>query len=668
MQLDIHILAAMAAIAVSLVALLSNPGRNINRLFVFLSLHATLWLLARREVFLRPEGLSWLRVATAIGAFFPVHFWVIKESVVNSREGVARIARRGWLWILLSVVIGVLPFQSWFIPYDSTSVEKRWGLGYYFYTLVLILAYGILLRETVQQIRRKKGASRMELQLLLLGGGAIATGILLLMGGRIVLGDFWLVRLNPQPVAILVFYSATVVAMTTSRIFDARQLVFVGLQKISLVVGVGVIGYVLYSASTFLFPTAMAYFVTVGLSVWVFGRLNALLGRLFRFFPEATVARQAAYAASQRESKTEPLLASFVSILRGWGQSERAIILYGVGDVLSSCGIEVQKDADVVVGMRKLRWASPERLLRERESPEGAAVADFLREHSLGVVVIAEGPALTTLIGVGVGASRRPYTYPQVMQLMELASIMESALERAHFSAKVQHTEQLATVGLLGASLAHEIRNPLVSIKTFVQLLPTHYQDARFREKFFHLIGSEVTRIDQLTEQLLDLASPRTYAAAMHALHSVLQPGIELVAAKAADKNVQFLTDFQASPDLVCTDPAAAKQVLLNLCFNAIQAVDEHRVEGERWVRLTTRNTPAGVEMAVADNGPGIAPEIQQRLFQPFQTTKSTGFGLGLAICRDILANLGASISVDPPVSGQGATFRVIYPCQVSSS
>jgi signal transduction histidine kinase len=91
---------------------------------------------------------------------------------------------------------------------------------------------------------------------------------------------------------------------------------------------------------------------------------------------------------------------------------------------------------------------------------------------------------------------------------------MESALERAHFSAKVQHAEQLATVGLLGASLAHEIRNPLVSIKTFVQLLPTHYQDARFREKFFHLIGSEVTRIDQLTEQLLDLASPRTYAAA----------------------------------------------------------------------------------------------------------------------------------------------------------
>ena len=92
-----------------------------------------------------------------------------------------------------------------------------------------------------------------------------------------------------------------------------------------------------------------------------------------------------------------------------------------------------------------------------------------------------------------------------------------------------------------------------------------------------------------------------------------------------------------------------------------------HETE-ERWVKIATRNTPGGIEMAVADSGPGISEEIRPRLFQPFQTTKSTGFGLGLAICSDILANLNASITVDPPVPGQGATFRVIFPCQPSSS
>jgi signal transduction histidine kinase len=200
-----------------------------------------------------------------------------------------------------------------------------------------------------------------------------------------------------------------------------------------------------------------------------------------------------------------------------------------------------------------------------------------------------------------------------------------------------------------------------VTIKAFVQLLPNHYQDAAFREKFFHLIGDEVTRIDGLTQQLLDLASPHSYSAQRVELHPVLQASLELVTGKAANKRIQFLTDFQAAPDLAYTDPSAAKQVLLNLCFNAIQAVEGQA--GDRWVKLSTRNVPNGLEMSVQDSGPGIAPEIRPRLFQPFQTTKSSGFGLGLAICSDILAGLDASISVDSSLPGQGATFRVVFPC-----
>jgi signal transduction histidine kinase len=246
-------------------------------------------------------------------------------------------------------------------------------------------------------------------------------------------------------------------------------------------------------------------------------------------------------------------------------------------------------------------------------------------------------------------------------QLIELASIIESALERANFSVKAQHAEQLATVGLLGASLAHEIRNPLVTIKTFVQLLPKHHQDPVFREKFFTLIGEEVTRIDRLTEQLLDLASPRAYISEEIDLHPVLQTSLELVAAKATDKRIQFLTDFAAAPDRVRTDASAAKQVLLNLCLNAIQAVEGQ--EGERWIKISTRNVTDGIEMVVADSGPGIAPEIRPRLFEPFQSTKSSGFGLGLAICSDILAGLDASITVDPSVPGSGASFRIAFPC-----
>jgi signal transduction histidine kinase len=394
--------------------------------------------------------------------------------------------------------------------------------------------------------------------------------------------------------------------------------------------------------------------------------LNNWLDRKFQFVSQAVKARQAAFATAQKETRLEDLESSFRALLKGWGQTEQALIVFGTNPNLSGSGVELDSNGAVVQAMKTLRWVTPERLSRERLTQERLRVAEMLEQHQLGALVVEVGAALTVLIGVGISASRRPYTYPQVTELMELASIIQGSLERAHFSAKAQRAEQLATVGVLGASVAHEIRNPLVSIKTFVQLLPMHYHEQMFRDKFFKLIGDEVERIDQLTQQLLDLATPRTYSSQLIGLHPLLEAALDLVAAKASHRQVSLIKDFKADPDVAFTDSAAAKQVMLNLCFNAIQAVETHRTE-ERWIKIATRNTERGIEMAVADSGPGISPEMRPRLFQAFHTSKSSGFGLGLAICSDILSNVQANIAVDPPQPGQGATFRVTFPCQPSS-
>jgi signal transduction histidine kinase len=667
MRLDINLAVAFVAAAVGVLAFFSNPKRLLNRIFLTLSFHAALWLIARELMFRSTEGLFWLRISAAIGAFFPLHFWVVKE-VVAERLVVRCRGRLTFLpWLISGILLAGIPLTDWFIPSDSTAEDRRWGAGYLAYAVALIFCYAELIRQTISQIRRESGVKKIELQLLLYGGCGVAGGILVLMAIRLVWDDLWWLRVNPQAVAVLVFYTATVVVMTTSRVFDARQIVRVAGSWIALIAAIAAFSHFIFRALSSVASEFVSLFASTALSIVFFSWFRVLLIRLLEFYPEAEAARQAAFAAAQRESRVDRLEQSFVSIIRGWGQSEIAILLQGAKGMLSGSGIDLARQGAELSALSLLRWATPERLAREKPTPERQELARFLEQHGLGVLVLAEGPSLTAVIGVGVGASRRPYTYPQVTQLLELASIMESALERAHFSAKVQHAEQLATVGLLGASMAHEIRNPLVSIKTFVQLLPTHYQDPAFREKFFRLIGSEVSRIDQLTEQLLDLSTPRTYAATRQSLHAVLQSSLDLVTAKAADQGVEVRTEFLADPDAVYTDAAAARQVMLNLCFNAIQAVEAH-ASGERWIRIATRNTAAGVEMVVTDNGPGIAPEMQQRLFQPFQTTKSSGFGLGLAICRDILANLGATITVDPSVPAAGATFRVVFPCQASSS
>lgn len=663
MQITATLVAAIVVTVIGLGILWANPVRAINRAVFGCSLHVVVWLLISHVMTLKSAGgLFWLRLACSVGAVLPLHLWGVKEVIANASLAWLRKWLRWAPWAFVGVGLAILPFTEWFIPSFSTTEQHLRGPGYHVYTISLILAYVLLLVDTAKSTRNLEGIRRIELQVWLSGGAATAATVILLMAANAVFHEPALIRL--QPFVILTFFGGTVVSITIHRVFDGRQLLLVFVEKCCLVGAVACFAFVLQATLRIVVPQPIAFLATTALGLWFAKILNSWLDHWFHFYAEATTARQAAFAVTRRETRIEGLEKAFLNILKGWGHTEHALLVVGGRGLLRGPGIELPEEADVVKALRHLRWATPERLARERPTPERRALAQFLTEQRLGALVIGEGPTLTALVGVGVAASRRPFTYPQITQLLELASIIESALERAHFSVKAQHAEQLATVGLLGASLAHEIRNPLVTIKTFVQLLPKHHEDPAFREKFFTLIGDEVARIDRLTEQLLDLASPKAYQAKEIELHPMLRSSLELVAAKATDKRIQFLTDFQAAPDKVVTDASAAKQVLLNLCFNAIQAVETQN--SERWVKVSTRNVSAGVEMIVEDSGPGIAPEIRPRLFQPFQTTKSSGFGLGLAICSDILAGLDATISVDPTEPGRGAVFRIVFPCPAS--
>jgi signal transduction histidine kinase len=592
--------------------------------------------------------------------------WIVKESILGNvswRNGAWLLRNTGWFAVPL--FLACVPFSEAFIPSYSTDEDRIRGFAYYGYYVGLIGTYAWLFRESVLNVRQLTGARRLELQLWMYGGCSVAAAIYLLIGlGAVTQSPVFHVN---QPLVIVVFYIITVYTITSHRVFDARQILLVIVEK-SLLFGTALaVAAVTFRIAGFFLTDALSFILGVTTALVCAALLNPWLDRRFQFYPRGFTARQTAFAVAQRERRLEELETAFFNLLKGWGQTDEVLIVHGAGELRSRDGVVLASNDVVLTAMADLRWATPERLARERPTPGRTAVAQFLANHNLGLLVVEKGSTLTVLIGVGISASRRPFTYPQVSQLVELASIITGAFERALLLLKVQHAEQLATVGMLGASLAHEIRNPLVSIKTFVQLLPSHYQDPAFREKFFKLLGDEVDRIDHLTVQLLELATPRNYAATFIELNPVLRATIDLVATKAVHRNISLVTDLTASPDLVHTDTAAAKQVVLNLCFNAIQAV-ENQEQGERWVRVVTRRHGTSVEVAVSDSGPGIAPEMLPRLFQPFQTTKSSGFGLGLAICRDILAKLNASISVDPPQPNQGATFRVNFPCQPSLS
>jgi signal transduction histidine kinase len=135
---------------------------------------------------------------------------------------------------------------------------------------------------------------------------------------------------------------------------------------------------------------------------------------------------------------------------------------------------------------------------------------------------------------------------------------------------------------------------------------------------------------------------------------------------RATEARISISSTLTAYKDTIFADPSAIRQVLINLFINAIQALEMQ--ETDRRIEIRSRNTPGGaVILEVSDNGPGIPPEQRAKLFHPFASTKTTGMGLGLAVCSDILHEHKATIIV-PDTGRPGATFRITFPCPPPSS
>jgi signal transduction histidine kinase len=652
--------AAVAAGIAGVVALWTNPSRTLNRALFFFSLHLGFCLFGL-HLLVVGHSLGWLRITAVAIVLMPAHLWSLMAGVVSPA---ATWRQRAWgcrLWLAYGALMAGWAGSDISIAPSAAQPLLYWSTGYLLAMAGAVAAFVVL---AVSRMRGVTGVGRMEFQILLLGGISGALVVLVSLG----LGA-WLeepVVLELMPLLVAALFIGTTWALASTQVLDARHILSAVLERLVLVAGVVLIVWGVQQLAQQFVHVGSAYVLALASGLWFAAEMHPWLKSVFPRNSRLTQLRRAIYRVARKDLRPEAMEDSFIRVLKDRTQTGRVAILMCSRSRLVGGGLDLPIDSPVVKRLQSLRWLTPERLEREKAIEGREMLRAFLDEHKFAVIVTNAGPALSFALGFDLPRTQKPFTHPEIAMLMDVVGTIETALSRSRYLKQTQQAEQLATVGMLGASIAHEIRNPLVSIKTFVQLLPDHYQEAVFRDKFFRLIGDEVGRIDRLTEQLLDLSSPRVLAASKVDVHAVLQSCVDLVAAKAEDKRVKLIMDFQASSDRVQTDPNAVKQVILNLCFNAIQALEQQK--GDRWIRLETTKMDDYVEVAVIDNGPGITQEVWSRLFQPFQTTKSSGFGLGLAICKDILSSLHASITADPPVTGRGATFRIILPCQPPSS
>lgn len=237
---------------------------------------------------------------------------------------------------------------------------------------------------------------------------------------------------------------------------------------------------------------------------------------------------------------------------------------------------------------------------------------------------------------------------------------------------QIRRTDRLASLGTLSAGMAHEIKNPLVSIKTFAQLLPERYAESDFRETFSGLIVHEINRIDTLVNQLLRFARPaKPLLQPMH-VHEILEKTLLLLQHRLYQKEIKVIRAFESSTDLIRADSDQFEQVFLNFFLNAMDAMKrggELTVETEIRSRepLISRLSGNGSHtnevlcISIRDTGEGIKPADIPHVFDPFFTTKDHGTGLGLSVVHGIVQEHGGQIEVESELS-KGTVFRIYMP------
>ena len=258
----------------------------------------------------------------------------------------------------------------------------------------------------------------------------------------------------------------------------------------------------------------------------------------------------------------------------------------------------------------------------------------------------------------GLGHLRTDLNYRLPDQNHELRAIVgavnEMAASRQKLEADLRREDRLRVMGRVVAGIAHEIRNPLNSIRLTIKVLERRLRKHNIGDEEVGLITAEIDRLDKLLNSLLVFRADEPERLYRQPILPILERSMALVKPQVQDRGIA--TDLKAPPDLQATvDGDHLQQAMMNLLLNAIDAAgrDGH-------IHVSAQQNNGHVEIHVQDSGPGLKTEEQDRLFEAFYTTKSSGTGMGLAITRTLLEKMGANIQYVG--SDPGAHFRILLP------
>jgi two-component system, NtrC family, sensor kinase len=237
-------------------------------------------------------------------------------------------------------------------------------------------------------------------------------------------------------------------------------------------------------------------------------------------------------------------------------------------------------------------------------------------------------------------------------------------LEAFHFQ-QMERADRLASVGEMAAGIAHEIKNPLTGIAAAITVLKDDFPPEDDRVGIINEVLEQISRLDKTVNDLLFFGKPTKAEPTCADINSALKKILAFAAQHRGGKNIEKKLELQENLPAVYVDPKQIQQVFLNLFLNAVQAMQQG---GTLTVQsgLVKRNGVDMVQVHVKDTGQGIPPQILEKIFVPFFTTKAQGTGLGLPICHRLIEQHGGHLSVVSE-DGKGTTFTVELPAYCPS-
>ena len=692
------LLTGITSLAFGYFVFLKGTTQRLNRLWFIFTLSVAVWgfagmwfALAKTEV----EALWAWRVATAFGVLWiPIlfHHFVHEFCELPGKRSLA-----------LPYVFGALFFPAIFTDQFFSGVRLAFSSFYYslpgpLFPPFTLWWFGMVIYshfELYKAHRRMPAQKRHQIEYFFL---ATAIGY---TGGSLGFWPIYGVDLYPYGNFAVVLYPIIMTyAIVKYRLMDITVAMEKGLNYLLLLVIVLVPSYAV------LLMAQEAYFGTVShpfsiLLVLLFalllvgtGRLkaetqNAIARTLFRrrYDMSETLSKfsKAMVTILDLKTLTEEIVRTLVT-----GMNIKTVTLYlvdkekavyipassygaGSGEKIYS---RLNANDDLVDFLAKCR--APIVVEELKHSAQNDAIRPVIgRLQSMGAEVCIPFINKNCLVGfcnLGARTDHYLYTDQDLSLLTTLAQAAAIALDNAalyeelkHSRSLVQRTDRLRSLETIAGGFAHEVRNPLTSIKTFIQLTPERKDDPEFIGHFSTVVAEDVARIERLIQEILDYARYMQPKFQEDDINVIVESCLYFVRFKADSKAALVKKDLAADLPSVLLDRQQIKQVLLNLFINAIEAMGDHG--GELIVRTHRLSKAPGdtwVQMEVTDTGCGIAPADLEHIFDPFYTTKHEsqeheGTGLGLTIAHQIVQEHGGHIEVKSAL-GRGTTFLVNLP------